>query len=189
MNASIKPNVADYLTVAADQAHGIYGNLTLLLLNATLGVVVIYPSITNVSIISPAVGDLFARDVFNISQACAYPMIGKRDEFWILYFDVTADSYIAGQYRFFKDLWKAICVMLQGFKYWLVEGSLHEPLKLSKGSDEYGGTKYPAEGLHRSFKKVRLSIPCDKCRNPARSMKHQCTDCDQEDRMNCWPWM
>ena len=46
MNASIKTNVADYLTVAADQAHGNYGNLTLLLLYATLGVVVIYPSIT-----------------------------------------------------------------------------------------------------------------------------------------------
>lgn len=106
MNASIKPNVADYLTVAADQAHGNYGNLTLKLLNATLGVVVVYPSTTNVSIISPAVGDLFARDVFNISQACAYPMSGERDEFWILYSDVTADSYIAGQYGFFKDPWK-----------------------------------------------------------------------------------
>ena len=49
----------------------------------------------NVSVISPAVGDLFAKDVFSISQACAYPMSGERDEFWILYFDVTADSYIA----------------------------------------------------------------------------------------------
>ena len=71
--------------------------------------------------------------VFNITQECAYPMSRKRDEVLILYSDVTADSYIAGQYGFFKELWKAICVMFQEFKYWLVEGSLHEPLKIIKG--------------------------------------------------------
>ena len=42
-NASIRPSVADYLMVAAGQAHGNYENLTLLFLNATLGVIVTDP--------------------------------------------------------------------------------------------------------------------------------------------------
>ena len=78
MNASTKTSVADYLTVATDQAHGNYGDLTLLLLNATLGLIVIDPSITDVSVVSPAFGDHFADDVLNIPRACAYPISGRR---------------------------------------------------------------------------------------------------------------
>ena len=83
MNASINNSVADYLTIAAHQAHGNYGNLTLLLDNATRGVIVIDPSVTNVSILSPAIGELFADNVFSIPQACAYPISGKRGGFFL----------------------------------------------------------------------------------------------------------
>ena len=78
MNASTNTSVADYLTVAASQAHGNFGNLTLLVFNATLGVIALDPSITNVSILSPAIGDLFSEDVFSIPQECAYPISGMR---------------------------------------------------------------------------------------------------------------
>lgn len=77
MNASVNTSVADFLTIAADQVHGNYGNLTLVLLNATLGVIVIDPSITDLSVLSPAIGDLFDEDVFSIPQACAYPISGQ----------------------------------------------------------------------------------------------------------------
>lgn len=80
MNASVNTSVADFIQIAADQAYGNYGNMTLLLFNATLGAVVIDPSITNVSVLSPAIGDLFAEDVFSIPQACAYPISGMIDE-------------------------------------------------------------------------------------------------------------
>ena len=80
MNASINTSVAEYLTVAANQAHGNLGNLTLLVFNATLGVIALDPSITDVSILSPAIGDLFSEDVFSIPQACAYPISGMRDK-------------------------------------------------------------------------------------------------------------
>ena len=76
MNVSVNASVADFLTIAADQAHNNYGNLTLILLNATLGVIVIDPSITDISVLSPAIGDLFAEDVFSIPQACTYPISG-----------------------------------------------------------------------------------------------------------------
>ena len=79
MNASINSTIADYLTVAANQAHGNNGNLTLLVFNATLGVITLDPSITNVSILRPAIGDLFSEDVFSIPQACTYPISGMRD--------------------------------------------------------------------------------------------------------------
>ncbi len=78
--------------------------------------------------------------------------------------------------------------MLQDFKYWLAEASLHEPLKLPKESEENGGAKHPATNLHRTFKEVRFSnFPCDRCRNPARSIEYQCTDCDQRYCTSCWP--
>ena len=80
MNASVNASVAESLTIAADQAYGNYGNLTLLWFNATLGAIVIDPSTTNVSVLSPAFGDLFAPDVFSIPQACAYPISGMRNE-------------------------------------------------------------------------------------------------------------
>lgn len=77
MNTSVNTTVADFLTIAAHQAQGNYGNLTLLWFNATLGAIVIDPSITDVSILSPAIGGLFAEDVFSIPQACAYPISGQ----------------------------------------------------------------------------------------------------------------
>ncbi len=79
MNASINSSVADFLTIAADKVQGNYGNITLLVLNATLGVIVVDPSVTDVSVLSPAIGDFFAQDVFSIPQACAYPISGTRD--------------------------------------------------------------------------------------------------------------
>ena len=80
MNASVNTSVAEFLTIAADQAKGNNGNLTLLLFNATLGAIVIDPSITDISVLSPAIGNLFADDVFSIPQACAYPISGMWTE-------------------------------------------------------------------------------------------------------------
>ena len=79
MNVS-NTSVADYLTVAAHQAHGNYGNITLLMFNATLGVIVLDPSATDVSVLSPAIGSLFAENVFSIPQACAFPISGMETE-------------------------------------------------------------------------------------------------------------
>ena len=76
MNASVNISVAEYLQIAADQAHGNNGNMTLVLFNATLGAIVLDPSLTKVPVISPAIGDLFGEDVFSIPQACAYPISG-----------------------------------------------------------------------------------------------------------------
>lgn len=79
MNSSVNTSIADFLNIAADQAQGNYGNMTLLFFNATLGVIVIDPSITEVSVLSPAIGNVFAEDIFSIPQACAYPISGMRD--------------------------------------------------------------------------------------------------------------
>lgn len=78
MNASLITSVADYLTIAAHQSYGNYGNMTVLLFNATLGAIVLDPSLTNVSVLGPAIGDLFGDDVFSIPQACAYPISGMK---------------------------------------------------------------------------------------------------------------
>lgn len=76
--------------------------------------------------------------------------------------------------------------MLQDFKYWLVEGSLHEPLKPSKQSHEDFNAKSPAHKPHRMFKETHLSnSQCDRCRKLA--IKYQCTDCDQGYCTDCWP--
>ena len=97
MNASVNTSaaapgnasVAEFLTMAAHQAHGNYGNLTLLWFNATVGAIFIDPSITNVSVLNPAIGDLFAPDIFSVPQACAYPISGMRDDpcFFLLFCD------------------------------------------------------------------------------------------------------
>ena len=79
MNASVNATVAEILQEAADQAHGNFGNLTLLLFNATLGVIPLDPSVTNIGVLSPAIGDLFSEDVFSIPQACAFPISGMRE--------------------------------------------------------------------------------------------------------------
>ena len=80
MISSTNNSVADFLTLAAHQQHGSFGNLTLLTFNATLGAIILDPSVTNVSVLSPAIGDLFAEDVFSIPQACAFPISGMADE-------------------------------------------------------------------------------------------------------------
>ena len=69
--------------------------------------------------------------------------------------------------------------MLQDFKCWLEEGSLHEPLKTHKESDEKDGANYPAKKHHRTFNEVEISrcFPCDRCRK--KSVRYQCTNCDQ----------
>ena len=77
MNASVNTSVANFVKVAANQAQNNYGNMTVVLFNATLGVIAIDPSVTKVEILSPAIGDLFAEGVFSIPQACAYPISGK----------------------------------------------------------------------------------------------------------------
>lgn len=87
-----------------------------------------------------------------------------------------------------KDLWEAVCVMLKDFKYWLVEGSLHEPLKPPKEFHEIDGDSSPNMKHHRTFKGVQISsFCCDKCTKLARSFKYQCTDCGQGYCTNCWP--
>ena len=104
MNTSVNTSVADYLAVAANHAHGNYGNLTLLMFNATLGVLAIDPSITNISILSPAIGDLFSEDIFSVPQACTYPISGMRHDSRSQFFYVTADMFITGQYGFLNRL-------------------------------------------------------------------------------------
>ena len=85
--------------------------------------------------------------------------------------------------NFLKDRWAAICRTLHEFKYWFLEASLHEPLKLPKEAD-----RNPTETPHRKFKELQSSVfPCDRCKNPARSVQYQCNDCDQGYCANCWP--
>ena len=104
MNSSVNTSVANFLTIKANQEHGNFGNLTFLPFNAALGVIVINPNVTNVSVLSPAIGDLFAEDIFSIPQACAYPISGTRDDSCFRFFYMTADRYIAGQYGFLNRL-------------------------------------------------------------------------------------
>ena len=104
MNASFNTSVADFLKVAAKQAHGNYGNLTLVSFNETFGVITIDPSVTKLRVLSPAIGDLFADDVFSIPQACAYPISGMRVESCFQLLDVTANKFIVGQYGFLNRL-------------------------------------------------------------------------------------
>ena len=78
--------------------------------------------------------------------------------------------------------------MLQDFKYWLVEGSLHEPLMPPKIFGNNFDAKSPAPKAHRTFKEAQLSSStCDGCRILAMRIKYQCTDCDQGYCANCWP--
>ena len=85
-------------------------------------------------------------------------------------------------------LWSVTCATLQEFKYWFLESSLHEPLKLHKEFEGEKEVKDLANAPHKTFQKVQLSsFPCDRCRNPARSIQYQCTDCDQGYCTNCWP--
>lgn len=87
-----------------------------------------------------------------------------------------------------KDIWIAIRTMLLDFRYWLVEGSLHEPLTPPKEFHEQDGGKHPARKHHRLFREVQFAgFHCDRCRNPASPIKYQCTDCDQGYCTNCWP--
>ena len=87
-----------------------------------------------------------------------------------------------------KDLWNSICAILKEFKYWFVEASLHKPLKLPKESDQNSDAKNPPSSPHRTFKEVQVSsFPCDRCKNPARSVTYQCTDCDQGYCKACFP--
>ncbi len=78
MNASTNTSVADFLTIQADKVQGNYGNITFLVFNATLGAIIVDPSVTDVSVLSPAIGDFFDQDMFSIPQACAYPISGTR---------------------------------------------------------------------------------------------------------------
>ena len=85
MNASLNTSVADFLMTAADQVHGNYGNMTLVSLNSTLGAIIIDPDVTNVSVLNPVIGNLFAENIFSIPQACAYPISGKRNGLFLLF--------------------------------------------------------------------------------------------------------
>lgn len=88
----------------------------------------------------------------------------------------------------FRDLWMDVRVTLQDFKYWIVQGSLHEPLKPPKESGGKVDAKITVKKPHRMFKEVQVSsFHCDKCRKLAGSVKYQCTDCDQGYCTNCWP--
>ena len=78
MNASLNASVADFLMTAAKQVYGNYGNMTLVWLNSTLGAVFIDPVDTDIGVLNPVIGDLFAEKIFSIPQACAYPISGKR---------------------------------------------------------------------------------------------------------------
>ena len=87
-----------------------------------------------------------------------------------------------------KDLWNSIWAILQEFKYWFVEESLHEPLKLPKESEQISDTKDPTSRPHRNFREVQSpSFPCDRCKDSARPVKYQCTDCDQGYCKSCFP--
>ena len=100
--------------------------------------------------------------------------------------NTTLSHSVESKQNYLRDSWRAICVTLQDFKYWLVEGSLHEPLKPHTQSNEKVDAKSPAHQDHRTFKEVSISrLQCDRCRKLA--MKYQCTDCDQGYCTDCWP--
>ena len=82
MDASLNTSVADFLRKAADYN---YGNMTLVLLDPTLGAIIIDPDLTNVGVLKPAIGSLFAENIFSIPQACAYPISGKRNGLCLLF--------------------------------------------------------------------------------------------------------
>ena len=81
MNASSKTSVADYLTVAADQAHGNYGKLISLIIECDARRNSHRPKVIKRSVILAQHLVIFfpANVRFSIPQACAYPMSGRRD--------------------------------------------------------------------------------------------------------------
>ena len=90
--------------------------------------------------------------------------------------------------NFLVHIWRAIREMLKEFKYWLVEGSLHEPLKPSGNLDENVDAHSHAHKPHRTFRRVQIPIfRCDRCRKQARSLKYECTHCVQGYCTSCWP--
>ena len=87
-----------------------------------------------------------------------------------------------------RGLWNAIYAVLREFKYWFLEVSLHEPLKVPKESEQNHGANQSTTSYHRTFKEVQSSSsPCDKCRDLAKTVKYQCVDCDQGYCIACWP--
>ena len=84
MNDSVNTSVANFVRAALDQAHGNYETMIPIPFNSTLGFIAIDPSVTNVKILSPAIGQLFSEGVFSIPQTCAYPISGTGDGSTIL---------------------------------------------------------------------------------------------------------
>jgi len=77
MNASAVASVAESLSLVAEQDDGDYGDLTYILFNATLGVLIIDPTITNIDVLSSSVlGDLLSRKNFVVGQLCTFPISG-----------------------------------------------------------------------------------------------------------------
>ena len=97
MNASVNTSVADFLAIAADQAKGIYGILTLLWFNAALGAIVIDPNITDVSVLSPAIRGLFADDIFSTPRALSAFFFASAIVVTVLYPPVFISSVIINE--------------------------------------------------------------------------------------------
>ena len=76
MNESANASLAEILQGAANQANHTYGNLSLVIFNATLAALVVDPGAVDFDAIAPVVGEFFAEGVFTVPQVCIYPISG-----------------------------------------------------------------------------------------------------------------
>ena len=76
MNESANASLAEILQGAANQANHTYGNLSLVIFNATLAAIVVDPGAVDFDTIAPVVGEFFAEGVFTVPQQCIYPISG-----------------------------------------------------------------------------------------------------------------
>ena len=76
MNESANASLAELLQEAANQANHTYGNLSLVIFNATLAALLVHSGAVNFDAVAPVVGEFFAEGVFTVPQQCIYPISG-----------------------------------------------------------------------------------------------------------------
>ena len=76
MNESANASLADLLQEAANQANHTYGNLSLVIFNATLAALLVHSGAANFDAVAPVVGKFFAEGTFTVPQQCIYPISG-----------------------------------------------------------------------------------------------------------------
>lgn len=76
MNESANASLAELLQEAANQANHSYGNLSLVVFNATLAALLVRSGAVNFDAVAPVVGEFFAEGAFTVPQQCIYPISG-----------------------------------------------------------------------------------------------------------------